>query len=92
MYAIASVFGLELKFEKFEISLGTRGSDNGGQFRYRRNIKGITRIVDGRNKVEGLPSIAYGLDAVMLEQLFGDSEHFELGDTVKVYDEGLRMT
>ena len=89
LYAIASVFGLELKFEKFVISLVTRGSDNGVQFRYRRNIKGITRIVDGRNKVEGQPSIAYGLDAVMLEQLFGDSEHFELGDTVKVYDEGL---
>lgn len=89
LYAIASVFGLELKFEKFVISLVKRGSDNGVQFRYRRNIKGITRIVDGRNKVDGQPSIAYELDAVMLEQLFGDSEHFELGDTVKVYDEGL---
>lgn len=89
LYAIASVFGLELKFEKFKINLVKRGSDNGVQFRYRRNIKGITRIVDGRNKVDGQPSIAYGLDAVMLEQLFGDSEHFELGDTVRVYDEGL---
>jgi len=89
LYAIASVFGLELKFDKFVISLVKRGSDNGVQFRYRRNIKGITRIVDGRNKIDGQPSIAYELDAVMLEQLFGDSEHFELGDTVKVYDEGL---
>lgn len=89
LYAIASVFGLELKFDKFAISLVKRGSDNGVQFRYRRNIKGITRIVDGRNKVDGQPSIAYELDAVMLEQLFGDSEHFELGDTVRVYDEGL---
>jgi len=89
LYAIASVFGLELKFEKFVINLVKRGSDNGVQFRYRRNIKGITRIVDGRNKIDGQPSIAYELDAVMLEQLFGDSEHFELGDTVKVYDEGL---
>ena len=89
LYAIASVFGLELKFEKFVINLVKRGSDNGVQFRYRRNIKGITRIVDGRNKIDGQPSVAYELDAVMLEQLFGDSEHFELGDTVKVYDEGL---
>ena len=89
LYAIASVFGLELKFEKFKINLVKRGSDNGVQFRYRRNIKGITRIVDGRNKVDGQPSIAYGLDAVMLEQIFGKSEHFELGDTVRVYDEGL---
>ncbi len=89
LYAVASVFGLELRFDKFVISLVTRGSDNGVQFRYRRNIKGITRIVDGRNKVEGQPSIAYGLDAVMLEQLFGDSEHFELGDVITAYDEGL---
>ncbi len=89
LYAIASVFGLELKFDKFVISLVKRGSDNGVQFRYRRNIKGITRIVDGRNKIDGQPSIAYELDAVMLEQLFGETEHFELGDTVRVYDEGL---
>ena len=89
LYAVASVFGLELRFDKFVISLVTRGSDNGVQFRYRRNIKGITRIVDGRNKVEGLPSVAYGLGAVMLEQLFGDSEHFELGDVITAYDEGL---
>jgi hypothetical protein len=89
LYAVASVFGLELRFDKFVISLVTRGSDNGVQFRYRRNAKGITRIVDGRNKVEGLPSVAYGLGAVMLEQLFGDSEHFELGDVITAYDEGL---
>lgn len=89
LYAIASIFGLELRFDKFVISLVKRGSDNGVQFRYRRNIKGITRIVDSRNKVDGQPSIAYGLDAVMLEQLFGETEHFELGDTVRVYDEGL---
>lgn len=89
LYAIASVFGLELKFEKFKINLVKRGSDNGVQFRYRRNIKGITRIVDGRNKIDGQPSVAYELDAVMLEQLFGETEHFELGDTVRVYDEGL---
>ncbi len=90
IYALSQVFGCEVEVDKFTIHfLEKRGKDKGFQFCYRRNIRGIKRIVDNRNKVDGLPSVAYDIDAVMLEQLFGEHEKFGLGDIVRVCDEGL---
>jgi len=86
---LAELFSGELKFDKYEVSLLTRrGADRGVQFRYRKNLLGVTKTVDNRT---GTPVISYEVDVAELDQLraYGDSEHYELGDTVLVYDTDL---
>jgi len=96
---LASLYSGELEFGKYQISLLTRrGADRGVQFRYRKNLVGVKRITDNRKKVGGLPTISYQVSAAELEfeQGYIDAgvsslEHYELGDTVKVIDEGLNL-
>jgi hypothetical protein len=96
---LAALYDGELKFDKYTINLLTRrGADRGVQFRYRKNLVDVSRIVDNRKKVAGLPTIAYKVNAAELEfeQGFIDDgvsslEHYELGDTIKVIDEDLTL-
>ncbi len=96
---LASLYGGELKFSKYAISLLTRrGADRGVQFRYRKNLVGVKRITDNRKKVGGLPTISYSVSAAELEFEQGfitagtsSLEHYELGDTVKVIDSDLNL-
>lgn len=97
---IASIYAGELGFSKYEISLyKTRGADRGAQFRYRKNISDATVTKDYQNKDEsGNPTITYAVNVAELEfeknfinSGYGQAEHFELGDTVKVIDEGLNL-
>lgn len=96
---LAALYSGELKFEKYVISLLTRrGADRGAQFRYRKNLVGVKRIVDNRKKVGGLPTTSYEVSAAELEFEQGyiadgvsSIEHYELGDTVKTIDEDLSL-
>ena len=89
---MAEQLGGELKFDKYEISLLTRrGLDNGLGFRYRRNLVSMSRITDNRNRVAGLPTVTYDTDVVELEFAVGHGmdDHYELGDTVYLFDDQL---
>ena len=96
---LAALYDGELKFDKYEISLfNQRGADRGVQFRYRKNLAGVKRIVDNRKKVGGLPTISYQTSVAELEyeQSYVDRgydslEHYELGDTITVIDEDLNL-
>ena len=92
LFIIAAVLGGEIEFNKFSISLlKRRGEDRGFAFRYKKNIQGISRIVNAREKVNGQPVVSYTVDAPLLETLLGEDEHYETGDTVKVFDSGLNI-
>jgi len=96
---LAALYGGELKFDKYQVSLLTRrGADRGVQFRYRKNLVGVKRIVDNRKRIGGLPTISYSVSAAELEfeqgyitKGYSSLEHYELGDTVKVIDEDLNL-
>ena len=96
---LASLYNGELKFDKYAVSLLTRrGADRGVQFRYRKNLTGVKRIVDNRKKVGGLPTISYSINVAELEfeqsyidKGYAELEHYELGDTVKAIDEDLNL-
>jgi len=96
---LATLYGGELKFDKYAISLYTqRGADRGVQFRYRKNLVDVSRIVDNRTKVAGLPTISYKVNVGELEFEQGfiadgasSLEHYELGDTVRVIDADLNL-
>jgi hypothetical protein len=84
--------GGELLFNKYEISIvQQRGRDEGLQFRVGKNIRGISKEVDNRKKINGLPKIAYAVDVVELSTLeeYGDLEKVQLGDIVTVIDPDL---
>lgn len=96
---LAALYEGELEFDKYVINLLTRrGADRGVQFRYRKNLIGVKRIVDNRKKVLGLPTIGYQTSVAELEFEQGfianeadTNEHYELGDTIKVIDEDLDL-
>lgn len=95
LLTLAEQLGGELKFDKYEISLLTRrGADNGLGFRYRRNLVSMSRITDNRNKVDGLPTVTYDTEVVELEfaQGHGLDDHYELGDTVYLFDDQLGIS
>ena len=89
---LAAQLGGELKFNKYEISLLLRrGADSGLGFRYRRNLVSMSRITDNRNRVAGFPVVTYDTDVAELEfaQGHGADDHYELGDTVYLFDSQL---
>lgn len=90
----ASYIGAEIKYDKFNISLLQRlGSITGKEFKIGKDIIGIRKLVDAREKVNGIPKLAYDIDVVELKILpeFGQFEEFGLGDTVKVIDPDLEI-
>ena len=96
---LAVLYGGELEFDKYAINLLTRrGADRGVQFRYRKNLSSVSRIVDNRKKVLGLPTISYKVNVAELEfeQNYKDAgsaldQHHELGDTIQVIDDDLNL-
>ena len=96
---LATLYGGELKFDKYAISLLTqRGADRGAQFRYRKNLVGVKKITDARQSVAGVPRRSYDVSVAELEfeqSYIADGvdsfEHYELGDTVTVIDEDLGL-
>ncbi|MDD5502472.1 MAG: phage tail protein [Candidatus Thermoplasmatota archaeon] len=99
MMDLAALYGGELKWDKYQVSLLTRrGADRGVQFRYRKNLVDAKRITDNRTKVSGLPMISYEISVAELEYEQGfiaagvsSFEYYELGDTVRVFDEDLNL-
>lgn len=91
---IANQIGAEILFKKYQVSLLTRrGANRGVQFRYGKNIIGLSRKVDGTKIVSGLPTISYEVSVPMLESLpeYADLEHVELGDDIRVFDDKLKI-
>lgn len=96
---LATLYGGELQFSKYVINLLTRrGADRGVRFRYRKNLSNVSRIVDNRKKVLGLPTISYKVSVAELEfeKSFINAgtdanEHYELGDTIQVVDDDLNL-
>lgn len=87
LFLIAAAFNAEIVFNKFSVSLvKKRGANKGLYFAYRKNIKNISRIVDGRKRVNNQPTVSYSLSVALLKELLGEEEDFEVGDVVKVYD------
>lgn len=87
LFLIAAAFNAEIVFNKFSVSLvKKRGANKGFYFAYRKNIKNISRIVDGRKRVNNQPTVSYSLSVALLKELLGEEEDFEVGDVVKVYD------
>ncbi|WP_422445954.1 phage tail spike protein [Thermoanaerobacterium sp. DL9XJH110] len=67
---VIEVWGGELKRDNFKISLlHNIGQDNGIQFRYKKNIKTIKKITDGRDVVTRL--YVYGKDGLTFESITG---------------------
>lgn len=86
---IAAQAGVELLFDKYEISLlHQRGQQRGVQFRLGKNLMGI---VKDSNISTGTQVVSYEIDIVELNTLpeFAGLEYFELGDTVRIIDEEL---
>ena len=87
LFLIAAAFNAEVVFNKFSVSLvKKRGANKGLYFAYRKNIKNISRIVDGRKRINNQPTVSYSLSVALLKELLGEEEDFEVGDVVKVYD------
>lgn len=93
LYELATQFQGELKFDKFTISLlSQRGSNHSVEFRVGSNLNGIYKNIDKRKKVNGQPTISYGVDLVEVGECNGyqdikDLFQVKLGDTVRVIDE-----
>ncbi|WP_066499853.1 phage tail spike protein [Abyssisolibacter fermentans] len=95
---IAQAYNAELYFNKYEISLYSQiGANNGVQIRVGKNLKGITKTVDGTKKdIDGKPSIIYEINIFELVETEEYTDYIELetirlGDTVHVIDEGLNI-
>lgn len=89
LFLIAAAYQAEVQFNKFTVSLvKRRGNNKGFYFAYSKNIKGVTRVVNARKRINGQPIVSYSLSAVMLEKLLGADESFETGDTVKSMTQG----
>ena len=59
LFLIAAAFNAEVVFNKFSVSLvKRRGGNKGFYFAYRKNIKNISRIVDGRKRVNNQPTVS----------------------------------
>ena len=87
LFLIAAAFNAEVVFNRFSVSLvKKRGANKGLYFAYRKNIKNISRIVDGRKRINNQPTVSYSLSVALLKELLGEEEDFEVGDVVKVYD------
>ena len=99
LLSLASLHGGEIEWDKYVINeVSQRGADRGVQFRYRKNLTGVKRIVDNRKKVNGNPTVSYLVNVAELEfeQSYIDKgydslEHYELGDTVRVIDKDLNL-
>jgi hypothetical protein len=95
---LAALYGGELEFDKYAVSLLTqRGADNGVQARYRKNLINASRKIDATEMDDsGNPTISYVISAAELEfessyidKGYSAYEHYELGDTLKIIDEDL---
>ncbi len=93
---IAAAFNGELSYNGYEVSLlNSRGQDNGSQLRIGKNLKGIRKTIDKREKDEqGNPIISYEVDVANIAELeeyadVKDFESLELGDYKQVIDDEL---
>jgi len=93
---IAAAFNGELSYNGYEVSLlNSRGLDNGSQLRIGKNLKGIRKTIDKREKdAQGNPIVSYEVDVVNIAELdeYADVKNFEsleLGDYKQVIDDEL---
>lgn len=86
LFDIANLFGGELIFNNFTVSLvSKRGQDNGLKFELGENLVGVSQEIDNS---EGYSIASYEVDVIDLSQIKG-YEGFakvNLGDTIQVID------
>ena len=94
LFAIAQTFDGELSYDGYTVHLlNQRGRDNGSQLRIGKNLTGIRKAIDKRDKDEsGNPLITYEVDVVNIAETdeYADVKDFEslqLGDTKRVIDD-----
>ena len=91
--AIANNWRGELQYHKYNVHLWQqRGQIRGVDFRFGKNIKGITKTTNRAERdEEGNPLVSYEIDVVELKHIeeYADLEYFELGDTVRIIDDML---
>ena len=92
---IGTLFNGEFKFDNYNIDyLAERGANRGVEFRVGKNIKGIKKKIDKTKKDSlGNPIVIYEINAIELSGLeqYKGLEEFELGDTVKIIDDDLKV-
>ena len=90
---IAEAYFGEFDFKKYTLDFVTQiGQDRGVQFRYGKNLRGITKSIKKSQKDKyGNPIISYKINILELDELedFRGLETFNLGDTVRIIDEVL---
>ncbi len=100
LISLAALHGGEIEWDKYTINqVAQRGANRGVQFRYRKNLTDVKRIIDNRTKTDaGLPTISYECGVAELEYEQGyinagvsSLEHYEVGDTVTVIDDDLNL-
>ena len=93
LQSIAETYFGEFDFKKYTLDFLTQiGQDRGVQFRYGKNLRGITKSIKKSQKDKyGNPIISYKINILELDELeeFRGLETFNLGDTVRVIDEVL---
>ncbi len=86
LFDLAELFGGELIFDNFTVSLiPKRGQNNGLKFELGENLVGVSQEIDNS---EGYPVTTYEVDVIDLSQIKG-YENFakvNLGDTIQVID------
>lgn len=75
LHKLRDLYGAELSFDNYEITLTTRkGANNGKQIRRRKNMKGIKCMVREQDRVTRL--YGYGKDGLTIEGYSGHSEKY----------------
>lgn len=86
LFDVANLFGGELIFDNFTVSLvSKRGQNNGLKFELGENLVGVTEEIDNSN---GYPIYSYEVDVIDLSQIKGHEKFASvgLGDTIQVID------
>ena len=86
LYLVATIWQGELKYFRDTIELKqTLGANRGADFRFRKNLKHLKRLID---RVES--TVSYEVEVVQGTEL-EELGYFELGDTMRVVDDMLKI-
>ncbi len=86
LYMVATIWGGELSYFQYDIELKQQlGFNRGADFRFGKNIQNIKRLID---RVDN--TVSYEVEIVQGSEL-EELGYFELGDTIRVVDDMLKI-
>ncbi len=86
LYLVATIWGGELKYFQKTIELKQQlGINRGADFRFGKNLQSIKRLID---RVEN--TVSYEIEVVQGSEL-QELGYFEIGDTIRVVDDMLKI-